>query len=113
MEKKRMIQTVMAVILLTILTVGAAMGECRPLTGYPTIDAWILAGCRNEQQYYGNGYGNDGYGYNSGYGNGYGNDGYGYNSGYSYQGGGTTSRGGSRHRVVITIPVPSPPRWRR
>ena len=98
MEKKRMIQTVMAVILLTILTVGAAMGECRPLTGYPTIDAWILAGCRNEQQYYGNGYGNDGYG---------------YNSGYSYQGGGTTSRGGSRHRVVITIPVPSPPRWRR
>jgi len=99
--KRGMVAVVLAV-LVAILTASLVQAECKPLTGYPTIDAWILAGCRNEQQYYGNGYGN-----------GYGNDGYGYNGGYSYQGGGTTSWGGSRYREVITIPVPLPPRWRR
>lgn len=99
---------IVAVGLLVVLS-GVALAECLPPTGYPTIDAWRLAGCRNELDYYG-GYGG-GYppaGYPPSYGGAPG--GYPPPPGtYAPYGGGYPSGG------IISPPpqhFPPPPQWR-
>ena len=96
--KKKGLVGLLVVGLLVVLT-SVAMAECKPSSGYPTIDAWRLAGCQNEwERNYGGylPYALSPYGIANGYSNRYSQD---YDRGW---------RGSPRGR---TVPPPHP-YWR-
>ena len=93
----------MIVVGLLVVLANVAMAECKPPTGiYPTIDAWRLAGCRNEAERYRDYYYDGGYSYG----------GYGYNDPQA-QGSVSVWRDSQRGGMTIILQIPIPRRHHR
>ncbi len=108
MEKKGLILLLVAVILTA--TIGTVLAECKPPTGYPTIDAWRLAGCQNDWE---RTYGAYGYPYeDSPYGRAQGYSSNNYGQGYPYNSNGAAIQSFSGGITIVIPPPLLPPRWR-